>query len=277
MTPCLRDDVEAHVAATTAGLGAELVLDLVGSDATLALAARLARVRGHLTVVGIAGGTLPFNFFGLPYECSVASTYWGSITELGEVLALARAGRIEAHVEEFPLSHALDAYDRMRAGTLNGRAVIVPGELTMPASIRAISSRTGGRAAPTPRVRRRRDDAAGGVWLRQRTRDRVDHDHHERERGSSTTTVPTAHPQPRLTTPPDAVLAAPLLPLYPFQTTAEAEAWRDAYRASGARPEFLDAGATALGFAHFLGYTEVDRVVGHARRSRAECTSRSDR
>ena len=121
------DDVEAHVAATTAGLGAELVLDLVGSDATLALAARLARVRGHLTVVGIAGGTLPFNFFGLPYECSVASTYWGSITELGEVLALARAGRIVARVEEFPLSHALDAYDRMRAGTLNGRAVIVPG------------------------------------------------------------------------------------------------------------------------------------------------------
>jgi propanol-preferring alcohol dehydrogenase len=121
------DDVEAHVRADTAGLGAELVLDLVGSDATLALAARVARVRGHLTVVGIAGGTLPFTFFGLPYECSVASTYWGTYTELAEVLALAAAGRIRAEVETFPLTHALDAYDRMRAGTLDGRAVITPG------------------------------------------------------------------------------------------------------------------------------------------------------
>lgn len=120
------DDVEARVRADTAGLGAELVLDLVGSDATLALATRVARVRGHLTVVGIAGGTLPFSFFGVPYECSVASTYWGTYTELAEVLALAAAGRIRAEVETFPLTHALDAYDRMRAGTLNGRAVITP-------------------------------------------------------------------------------------------------------------------------------------------------------
>jgi propanol-preferring alcohol dehydrogenase len=78
-------------------------------------------------VVGIAGGTLPFNFFGIPYECSVASTYWGTYTELAEVLALARSGRIRAQVERFPLTRALDAYDRMRAGTLAGRAVVTPG------------------------------------------------------------------------------------------------------------------------------------------------------
>ena len=120
------DDAEARIADVTGGRGAELVLDLVGADATLAIAARVARVRGHLTVVGIAGGTLPYSFFGLPYECSVATTYWGSITELVEVLDLARAGRIRAEVERFPLDRALDAYDRMRAGTLRGRAVITP-------------------------------------------------------------------------------------------------------------------------------------------------------
>jgi propanol-preferring alcohol dehydrogenase len=43
-----------------------------------------------------------------------------------EVLALGAQGRIAAHVERFPLERALDAYDRMRAGTLRGRAVIVP-------------------------------------------------------------------------------------------------------------------------------------------------------
>jgi len=121
------DDAVARVRSATGGLGAELVLDLVGSDATLELARQAARVQGHLTVVGIAGGTLPFSFFGVPYECSVASTYWGSIIELHEVVALARAGRIHVDVERFPLDRALDAYDRMRSGTLRGRAVVTPG------------------------------------------------------------------------------------------------------------------------------------------------------
>jgi hypothetical protein len=77
---------------------------------------------------------------------------------------------------------------------------------------------------------------------------------------SSTTTTTSGAPSV------DAVLAPPLLPLFPFQTTAEADAWRAEHNASGARAEFADAGKTAVAFAHFLGYTEIDRVI----------TSRSD-
>jgi propanol-preferring alcohol dehydrogenase len=120
------DEALARVRASTRGHGAELVLDLVGSDDTLALAVGLARVGGHLTVVGIAGGTLPFSFFGVPYECSVATTYWGSAVELGEVLALARSGTLHVDVERFALDDALQAYERLRAGTIVGRAVITP-------------------------------------------------------------------------------------------------------------------------------------------------------
>jgi propanol-preferring alcohol dehydrogenase len=54
------------------------------------------------------------------------SPYWGSAVELGEVLDLARAGKIHAHVERFPLERADEAYERMRDGSLNGRAVICP-------------------------------------------------------------------------------------------------------------------------------------------------------
>ncbi len=122
------DDAVERVRSATGKLGAELVLDLVGSDDTLALAVGCSRVGGHLTVVGIAGGTLPFSFFGIPYECSVASTYWGTAVELREVLALARAGRLHVNVERFPLERALEAYDRLRAGTIAGRAVITPNE-----------------------------------------------------------------------------------------------------------------------------------------------------
>jgi len=111
----------------TAGRGAEVVLDFVGSDETLALAVASARPLAHVTLVGLAGGSIPFGFFGPPYECALASTYWGSITELMEVIALAEAGRIVAHTERFPLERAVDAYERMQAATIAGRAVIVPG------------------------------------------------------------------------------------------------------------------------------------------------------
>jgi propanol-preferring alcohol dehydrogenase len=120
------DDAAERVQAATRRLGAELVLDLVGSDDTLNLAVQCSRVGGHLTVVGIAGGTLPFRFFGIPYECAVATTYWGTAVELREVLALARLGRLHVNVERFPLERALEAYERMRFGTIAGRAVITP-------------------------------------------------------------------------------------------------------------------------------------------------------
>jgi propanol-preferring alcohol dehydrogenase len=120
------DDPVARVRAATNGLGAELVLDFVGVDATLALAAQTVRPRGDVTVVGLGMGTLPFNVFGLPWEANLRSTYWGSLIELTEVIALARAGRVSARIERFSLDDAPIAYDRLRAGKIDGRAVVVP-------------------------------------------------------------------------------------------------------------------------------------------------------
>jgi propanol-preferring alcohol dehydrogenase len=119
-------DAAAHVRDLTDGRGAELVLDIVGSDATLALALAVSRRCGHLTVVGIAGGTLPFNYLAVPNELCVASTFYGTIPELIDVIALARAGAIETRVELFPLEEAPRAYERLRAGAIAGRAVITP-------------------------------------------------------------------------------------------------------------------------------------------------------
>jgi propanol-preferring alcohol dehydrogenase len=120
------DSAVDEVRDLTGGKGADLVLDVVGVDATLALAAAVSRTLGHLTILGIGGGTLPITFFSLPYEVSVATTYWGSSVELGEVVALARAGHVKAHVERIALDDAMTAYTRMQDGTLRGRAVIVP-------------------------------------------------------------------------------------------------------------------------------------------------------
>ena len=117
----------ATITDLTAGRGAEVVVDLVGADATLALGAAVTRATGHLTIVGLAGGSLPVSFFSPAYEVSVASTYWGTLPELVEVVALAQAGDIAARVDRRPLAEAGDAYRALRAGEVDGRVVVVPG------------------------------------------------------------------------------------------------------------------------------------------------------
>jgi propanol-preferring alcohol dehydrogenase len=121
------DDAAKQIRELTGGRGAEVVLDIVGADATLKLAAQVARPLGRITVVGVAGGTLPFNFMQVPLQCAVSSTYYGTKNEMTEIIALANAGRLRAEIEFFPLAQAGEAYRRLRRGGINGRAVIVPG------------------------------------------------------------------------------------------------------------------------------------------------------
>ncbi|GAB3766876.1 propanol-preferring alcohol dehydrogenase [Nocardioides ginsengisegetis] len=121
------DTVQA-IRELTGGVGADVVLDFVGSDDTLALAAASMRQVGDLTIVGIAGGTLPVSFFGLPYEVSVQTTYWGNRRELVEVLDLGARGLLRAETTLFTLDDAAEAYRQLEHGTIRGRAVVVPND-----------------------------------------------------------------------------------------------------------------------------------------------------
>ncbi len=111
---------------TSHGLGSDVVLDFVGSDETLALAVAGARQLADITIVGIAGGTLPVSFFGLPYEVSVQTTYWGNRAELHEVLDLAARGLLRAEISRSELAEATVAYAQLEMGAIEGRAVVVP-------------------------------------------------------------------------------------------------------------------------------------------------------
>jgi propanol-preferring alcohol dehydrogenase len=106
--------------------GATLVLDFVGTDATLALAAGAAAQGGAIAIVGIAGGRLPVGFGAVPLECSVEIPNWGTLPELTEVVALARTGAIHVEVERVALDDTMDAYRRLDRGEVVGRAVVVP-------------------------------------------------------------------------------------------------------------------------------------------------------
>lgn len=114
------------VRSAVGGRGATVVFDFVGTDATLALAAGTIAMSGHVSLVGIGGGTLPMAFGSLPFEWSLSKPSWGTLPELHEVVALARSGSIHIEVERFGLDDTLDGYQRLRDGHVDGRAVVLP-------------------------------------------------------------------------------------------------------------------------------------------------------
>ena len=116
------------IRALTGGRGAELVLDVVGSAETLALAGQLLAFEGDLTLLGLAGGTLEYSAMSLPWGARIATTYWGTAVELMEVLDLARSGSIEVRTERVGLDGVADAYERLRNGQVEGRVVACPGD-----------------------------------------------------------------------------------------------------------------------------------------------------
>ena len=110
----------------TNGRGADVVIDFVGAAQTLDIARGAARMLGDVTLVGIAGGAVPFSFFSQPYEVSLQTTYWGSRPELLELFDLAARGLVHTTATRYSLDDSAAAYRDLHAGTIEGRAVIVP-------------------------------------------------------------------------------------------------------------------------------------------------------
>jgi propanol-preferring alcohol dehydrogenase len=106
---------------------ADAVFDFAGVQASIDLGRRLVRPDGVYSIVGLGGGTLPFTQGKIAWGARVSTPFYGSIGELREVIGLAARGRLGAHATRFPLARAADAYRAMHDGTLEGRAVIVPG------------------------------------------------------------------------------------------------------------------------------------------------------
>jgi propanol-preferring alcohol dehydrogenase len=119
--------VEA-IRSLTGGVGAQAVFDFVGAAPTVEIARQAVALDGVVQVVGIGGGVLPTGFFSTPFGASVRAPYWGTRTELMEVLDLARAGAVHVEVERYGLDEAPEAYRRLHEGAVRGRAVVVPGE-----------------------------------------------------------------------------------------------------------------------------------------------------
>jgi propanol-preferring alcohol dehydrogenase len=105
---------------------ADVVLDFVGSDETLADAAAVVTPDGLVVLVGEADGSLSFGFDRVPVESWLTTVAWGSHQDLRDVVRLAEEGRLHWDVEAVPLARAAAAHARLRAGTVDDRLVLVP-------------------------------------------------------------------------------------------------------------------------------------------------------
>ncbi|MBV9166420.1 MAG: alcohol dehydrogenase catalytic domain-containing protein [Solirubrobacterales bacterium] len=102
------------------------VLDFVGSDDSLAHAARLVDRQGIAIVVGLFGGRIPFGLGAVPHEAQFMSSIWGSRDELGELIEFAQREGLEYTIDPMPLERAQEAHDLIRSGRARGRIVLTP-------------------------------------------------------------------------------------------------------------------------------------------------------
>jgi NAD+-dependent secondary alcohol dehydrogenase Adh1 len=110
----------------TAGRGADLVVDVVGTHgcppASLAMLAR----GGTYSVVGY-GGTVSAPSGGLVVnEHAVVGNLVGTWSDLYELLQLHATGRVRLLTETYPLDAVNDVLTSLRDGDVTGRAVLVP-------------------------------------------------------------------------------------------------------------------------------------------------------
>lgn len=105
----------------------DAVVDFVGVDETLQWASNVLGADGHLVLAGIGGGSIEFAWNPLVgSEVTYRTVQWGTPTELRDVLALARRGRLSVDVERVGLEDLPETFERLEAGGIEGRAVVVP-------------------------------------------------------------------------------------------------------------------------------------------------------
>lgn len=104
------------------------VIDFVGAEATLATARDHVARQGIAVVVGLYGGTIPFGFGAVPHEAKFMTSVWGTRDQLAELVALAQQHELHSPIERLPLDQAQRAHERLHAGDVDGRFVLVPEE-----------------------------------------------------------------------------------------------------------------------------------------------------
>ena len=102
-------------------------VDLVNNEATAKLGLAALRKGGRMIMVGLYGGEIPLSLVAVVQRAlTIVGSNVGTVAELREVVALARAGKLpRIPIETRPLSEVSRTLDELEAGTIVGRVVAV--------------------------------------------------------------------------------------------------------------------------------------------------------
>ncbi|PYI08161.1 hypothetical protein BO78DRAFT_365082 [Aspergillus sclerotiicarbonarius CBS 121057] len=122
------DDVEREVKALTSGLGAHAVICTANSEPAYTQSMKMLRSLGVLVCVGIP--SVPFRLPATPFDMivkagqTIVGNSAGTAKEMEELMEMAVAGDVEAHIECFDFNCIDDVLQRLGRSEIEGRAVV---------------------------------------------------------------------------------------------------------------------------------------------------------
>ncbi len=124
--PAAADAARNLVKATGGGVAA--AIDFVGAEATAKFGFEVLRKGGVLVVVGLFGGAFQTPLPMLPLRAvAIQGSYVGTLAEMAELMALVRAGSVEAiPLSPRPLAEAEATLNELKGGRIVGRAILKP-------------------------------------------------------------------------------------------------------------------------------------------------------
>ena len=123
-----KEDPVKAIMELTDKMGADAIIDFVNASKTVETDMQLLRRRGKLVLVGLFGGELKLSLVSMPTRAyKIIGSYTGSISEMVELVSLAKRGVIKPVVSErFKLNQATEALSKLKDGKIIGRGVINP-------------------------------------------------------------------------------------------------------------------------------------------------------
>jgi len=123
-----REDLAGEVMKLTEGRGCDAVLDFVGSDATIATSISVLGKLATYAVIGAANGKLELPIMGAiaAKNATIISFIGGTDSDTRAAIDLGDQGLLRNDVEFFDLADSQKAFDRLAAGQMVGRGIIVP-------------------------------------------------------------------------------------------------------------------------------------------------------
>lgn len=112
----------------TDNLGVDVVIDFVNASKTAESNMQILRKRARVIMVGLFGGEVNLNLVSMPTRAyRLIGSYTGNLTELSELVSLAKRGLIKPIVSDrFNLEQSTEALTKLKEGKIMGRGVITP-------------------------------------------------------------------------------------------------------------------------------------------------------